>query len=163
MRHGLTLRRVSRPHPAPHKARSTEPIPKPYWAEGAAPSAFHCFVLDTWGSVLRGGRLALAISVLMALMQSAVRLRERVALLCFGGSAVQLRVAPSRPGAWRDDWIAPIAGGGGTPVSRALREASALMARHAKQQPNDTRWLWLLTDGRSRERPVCPAHAQQVR
>jgi magnesium chelatase subunit ChlD-like protein len=123
----------------------------------------HCFVLDTSGSMLRDGRLARAKGVLMALMQAAVRRHERVALLCFGGAQVELRVPPSRPGAWRDAWVLPIAGGGGTPVSMALQQASQLMARHATQRPGDTRWLWLLTDGRSRERPACPSRAQHVR
>lgn len=127
------------------------------------PGTLHCYVLDGSGSMLQGQRLARAKGLLAGLMQRAARRGERVALLCFAGHRVELRVAPSRPGAWRDDWVRPIAGGGGTPITQALQRASALLAADARRHPGDQRCLWLLTDGRTREQPPAPRHAGTVR
>ena len=126
------------------------------------PGALHCFVLDTSASMLRGDRLAQAKGLLMALMRAAAAARERVALLCFAGQRTALRVPPTRAGAWREDWITPIGGGGGTAVAPALRRATLLLARHRRQRPGDRRTLWLLTDGRTLENPSRPDFAQRV-
>ncbi len=120
--------------------------------------ALHCFVLDCSASMLADGHLAEAKGVLLALMEEAYRRRDQVALLCFGGNGVALRLPPRRAALWNDDWIAPIGGGGGTPLAQAVAEADALLARHAASQ----RWLWLLSDGRTRESPARPASADRA-
>ena len=112
--------------------------------------------------MLRGDRLAEAKGLLMALMRAAAAARERVALLCFAGQRTALRVPPTRAGAWREDWITPISGGGGTAVEPALRRATLLLARHRRQRPDDWRTLWLLTDGRTPENPSRPGFAQRI-
>lgn len=119
----------------------------------ARSGALHCFLLDCSASMVAGGKLARAKGVLLALMDEAYRRRDRVALLCFGGDAVELRMPPRRAGAWNDAWLAPIGGGGGTPLALGVQQAAALLARHDSAQ----RWLWLLTDGRSTEHPARPA------
>ena len=101
-----------------------------------------------------GGALARAKGVLLALMEQAYRQRERVALLCFAGTQVELRLPPRKAAAWNDDWVAPIGAGGGTPLSPAIAQAAQLLAKHGGEG-----WLWLLTDGRSRDRPERPAQA----
>lgn len=118
----------------------------------ARSGALHCFLLDCSASMLKDGKLARAKGVLVALMEEAYRRRDHVALLCFGGNAVELRMPPRRAGAWNDAWLAPIVGGGGTPLTLGVQQASILLAKHDSAQ----RWLWLLTDGRSTESPTRP-------
>ncbi len=101
------------------------------------------------------GNLARAKGLLLALMQEAYQRRDHVALLCFAGQVVELRLPPRRASAWNDDWIAPIAAGGGTPLALGVQRAGQLLAHSAVHQ----RWLWLLTDGRSNEAPSRPASA----
>ncbi|MDR0225554.1 MAG: VWA domain-containing protein [Burkholderiaceae bacterium] len=122
----------------------------------------HCFVLDCSASMAAGGALARAKGVLLALMDEAYRRREQVALLCFAGTRVELRLPPRKAAAWNDDWIAPIGAGGGTPLSVAVAEAGQLLARHGGPARACEGWLWLLTDGRTRERPARPAAADQA-
>lgn len=118
----------------------------------ARSGALHCFLLDCSASMLKDGKLARAKGVLVTLMEEAYRRRDRVALLCFGGNTVELRMPPRRAGAWSDAWLAPIVGGGGTPLTLGVQQAGILLAKHESAQ----RWLWLLTDGRSTERPARP-------
>ena len=105
-----------------------------------------------------GGQLAQAKGVLLALMDEAYRRRDAVALLCFAGDTVELRVPPQRAAAWNDAWVAPIGGGGGTPLALAVRQADVLLAR----QTGRLRWLWLLSDGRSTEAPPRPVSAERL-
>lgn len=109
-----------------------------------------------------GGALARAKGVLLALMGEAYRRREQVALLCFAGTRVELRLAPRKAAAWNDDWIAPIGGGGGTPLAAAVDEAARLLQRHCGADAACEGWLWLLTDARTREQPARPAAAMQA-
>lgn len=103
------------------------------------------------------GALARAKGLLLGLMDEAYRRRERVALLCFAGGAVELRLAPRRAAVWNEQWIAPITGGGGTPLALGVAAAGDLLRRH-----HGHRNLWLLTDGRTREQPPPPASADTL-
>ena len=111
--------------------------------------------------MVTGGGLARAKGVLLDLFHEAYQRREHVALICFGGEGVQLRLPPSKASAWNDDWVEPIGGGGGTPLAEALDNASHLLAAHCG--PSLQGWLWLLTDARTREAPPKPAHADEIR
>lgn len=108
--------------------------------------------------MVAGGRLARAKGMLLALLESAYLRRESVALLCFGAGRVELRLPPQRASAWSEAWIAPIAGGGGTPLAPAVARADELLAR----RPEAQRQLWLLTDGGSPSLPARPAAADVV-
>lgn len=101
------------------------------------------------------GNLARAKGLLLSLMEEAYQRRDHVALLCFAGDVVELRLPPRRASAWNDDWVAPIAAGGGTPLALGVQRADQLLAHSAARQ----RWLWLLTDGRSNEAPARPEAA----
>lgn len=127
-------------------------------SRAAHTAALHCFVLDCSASMLAGARLARAKSVLAELLAQAYRWRDRIALIRFGGPGAAVHVPPRRAAALPQSWIAPIGGGGGTPLADALAQADALLHRHA-QGP---RWLWLLTDARTRATPARPAHAQRI-
>lgn len=124
----------------------------------ARSGVLHCFLLDCSASMLGGGKLARAKGVLLALMEEAYRRRDQVELLCFGGDTVELRLPPQRARAWNDDGVAPIAGGGGTPLALGVRQAQQMLSHSAARQ----RWLWLLTDGRSREQPAAPVAADRI-
>ena len=127
--------------------------------EGAA---LHCFVLDCSGSMLAGKRLALAKGLLVALFDRAYRERAEVALVCFGGGQTQVRRQPGAAHWWNEHWVAPIGGGGGTPLALGVRSAANVLARAARGKPAQERWLWLLTDGRTPDAPSRPFDADRV-
>jgi magnesium chelatase subunit ChlD-like protein len=122
----------------------------------------HCFVLDCSGSMLEGERLARAKGMLVALFDRAYRERAEVALVCFGGGQAQVRRQPGAAHWWNERWIAPIGGGGGTPLALGLSSASTMLERAARRKPAQRRWLWLMTDGRTNESPVAPRGADRV-
>ncbi|WP_426392502.1 vWA domain-containing protein [Variovorax sp. R-27] len=126
-----------------------------YRPQEARSGALHCFLLDCSASMRNDGNLARAKGLLLALMQEAYQRRDHVALLCFAGEVVELRLPPRRASAWNDDWIAPIAAGGGTPLALGVQRAGQLLAKSETRQ----RWMWLLTDGRSSESPLRPETA----
>jgi magnesium chelatase subunit ChlD-like protein len=117
----------------------------------------HCFLLDCSASMRNDGNLARAKGLLLSLMEEAYQRRDHVALLCFAGQVVELRLPPRRASAWNDDWVAPIAAGGGTPLALGVQRADQLLAHSAARQR--WLWLWLLTDGRSSESPARPEAA----
>ncbi|SAL18466.1 Mg-chelatase subunit ChlD-like protein [Caballeronia humi] len=125
-------------------------------------AALHCFVLDCSGSMLAGKRLALAKGLLVALFDRAYRERAEVALVCFGGGRAEVRRQPGAAHWWNEHWVAPIGGGGGTPLALGVRAAGNVLARAARRKPSQARWLWLLTDGRTRDTPERPADADRV-
>jgi magnesium chelatase subunit ChlD-like protein len=129
--------------------------------EGEAP-ALHCFVLDCSGSMLGGERLARAKGLLIALFDRAYRERAEVALVCFGGGRAEVRRQPETAHWFNDRWIAPIGGGGGTPLTLGMASASTVLARAARRKPSQRRWLWLLSDGRTNERPAAPPLADRI-
>ncbi|WP_345816526.1 VWA domain-containing protein [Paraburkholderia sp. PREW-6R] len=122
----------------------------------------HCFVLDCSGSMLAGRRLALAKGLLIALFDRAGATRAEAALVCFGGSGVDLWFGPAVPRWWNERWLEPVGGGGGSPLAAGVGRASRLLEQSARRRPAQQRWLWILTDGRSRDQPVRPADADEV-
>jgi magnesium chelatase subunit ChlD-like protein len=130
-------------------------------AQGDA-SVLHCFVLDCSGSMLTGERLARAKGLLVALFDRAYRERAEVALVCFGGGRAEVRRQPGAAHWWNERWIAPIGGGGGTPLALGLSSATNVLERAMRRRPKQHRWLWLLTDGRTNERPAMPAGADRI-
>jgi magnesium chelatase subunit ChlD-like protein len=115
----------------------------------------HCFVLDCSGSMLAQGRLALAKGLLVGLFHRAYRARHDVALICFGGDDAHVRFEGA-PRWWNEQWVQPIGGGGGTPLSLGIAQAAHSVARSARRKPAQQRWLWILSDGRSAEQPSRP-------
>jgi magnesium chelatase subunit ChlD-like protein len=122
----------------------------------------HCFALDCSASMLAGQRLALAKGLLIALFDRASAARAEAALICFGGARAELRFGPAVPRWWNERWLRPVGGGGGTPLASGVREAAQLLEKRARRQPAQQRWLWILTDGRSSDRPTCPPFADEI-
>jgi magnesium chelatase subunit ChlD-like protein len=127
--------------------------------EGAV---LHCFLLDCSASMLAGERLARAKGMLVALFDRAYRERAEIALVCFGGGRAEVRRQPGAAHWFNERWITPIGGGGGTPLGLGLSSAAAVLARAARRRPSQRRWLWVLTDGRTNERPARPVEAERV-
>ncbi|WP_232470917.1 vWA domain-containing protein [Caballeronia hypogeia] len=127
--------------------------------EGAV---LHCFLLDCSGSMLAGERLARAKGMLVALFDRAYRERAEIALVCFGGGRAEVRRQPGAARWFNEGWVAPIGGGGGTPLALGLSSAATVLARAARRRPSQRRWLWVLTDGRTNERPHVPASVDQI-
>ncbi|KAF1028985.1 MAG: hypothetical protein GAK40_00708 [Burkholderia plantarii] len=112
--------------------------------------------------MLEGGRLARAKGLLLALFDAAARERAEVVLVCFGGGGAERRFGPAVPRWWNARWLAPLGGAGGTPLARGLEVARAQLAQATRRRPGATRWLWLLSDMRTDERPPRPAQADAV-
>jgi len=115
--------------------------------------------------MLAGQRLARAKGLLIQLLQLAYRQRAQIALISFAGEQASIRVYPTaaRPPNSRalQTWLQPIAGGGGTPFAHGVTTANTLLAQALRRDPAQQRVLWLLTDGRSRELPDAPGHADR--
>ncbi|BCZ79547.1 hypothetical protein PTKU64_32220 [Paraburkholderia terrae] len=130
--------------------------------EEARGGVLHCFVLDCSHSMLSGQRLALAKGLLVALFDQARATRSEVALVCFGGVGADVRFGPAVPRWWNERWIAPIGGGGGSPLTLGVETASVLLERASRLKPAQQRQLWILSDGRSSGSPSHPAHADRI-
>lgn len=122
----------------------------------------HCFVLDCSGSMLAGQRLALAKGLLIALFDHASEQRAEAALICFGGAGADVRFGPAVPRWWNERWLRPVGGGGGSPLASGVRRAAELLGRSARRRPAQQRWLWILTDGHTRDAPARPRDADEV-
>lgn len=129
----------------------------------AQAGALHCFLIDCSGSMLAGQRLALAKGLLLQLLQRAYQQRAQIAVVSFSGDSAQLRLAPTRarPATSQSllDCLQPLGAGGGTPLTQGAAQADAVLARAARCNPAQQRWLWLLTDGRSPTLPAPPRHS----
>ncbi|WP_425435518.1 vWA domain-containing protein [Paraburkholderia ribeironis] len=122
----------------------------------------HCFVLDCSGSMLAGQRLALAKGLLVALFDRVSAARDEAALVCFGGAGADVRFGPAVPRWWNERWLRPVGGGGGTPLGSGVQRAARLLERCASAKPAQQRWLWILSDGRTRDEPARPLDADEV-
>ncbi len=124
--------------------------------------ALHCFLLDCSASMLGGERLSKAKGLVLACFDRAAVERVHVALICFGGGRADLRFGPAIPRWWNERWVQPIGGGGGTSFEVGVTAAAKLLDRAKRSHPGQARVLWVLGDGRTRERPAKPPSADRV-
>ncbi|MET0377537.1 MAG: VWA domain-containing protein [Spongiibacteraceae bacterium] len=126
----------------------------------------HCFVLDCSGSMLVGKQLALAQGALQQLHQRAYQQRADIALVTYAGDEAVIRLRPTaaRPlNALQMNRPLPLLqGGGATPITLGIAKADTLLAENRRRNPSQQTWLWLISDGRSKELPERPAHADVV-
>lgn len=122
----------------------------------------HCFVLDCSASMLRNEQLALAKGMLVACFDRAAAAGAEVALICFGGTRADLRFGPAVPRWWNERWLAPVAGGGATPLAHGMATAARLLDNRRRRKPGQQRVLWLITDGRTEERAARPPAADDI-
>ncbi|WP_425470788.1 vWA domain-containing protein [Trinickia fusca] len=133
-----------------------------FLAEESKGGVLHCFALDCSASMLAGERLALAKGLLTALFDRAGAERAEAALICFGGMRADVRFGPAVPRWWNERWLSPVGGAGGTPLALGVDTAGQVLARAARTQPAQQRVLWVLTDGRSNDRPVRPTAVDRI-
>jgi magnesium chelatase subunit ChlD-like protein len=124
--------------------------------------ALHCFLLDCSGSMLGGERLSKAKGLILACVDRAAAERVHAALMCFGGGRADLRFGPAIPRWWNERWVEPIGGGGGTSFALGVAAAAKLLAQAKRRNPAQECVLWVLGDGRTRDRPVKPPSADRV-
>jgi len=127
-----------------------------YRAQPVGSNTLHCVLIDMSASMLRGEKLALAKGCLLALTESFYRRREHLAVIGFSGKEARLLQAPGKVATFNAAWIAPLRGGGGTPVESAMQLAQTLMQRRRKASAGQLLSLWLLTDGRFSALPARP-------
>lgn len=129
----------------------------------AKSGVLHCFLLDGSRSMLAGRRLAQTAGLLRQLLQLVYQQRGQVALVSFAGERAATRVYPTaaRPVTSRvvHEWLRSIDTGGGTPFAQGVDMVERLLRQAAQREPGRERWLWVLSDGRTRERPDVPLHA----
>ncbi|ASJ71831.1 vWA domain-containing protein [Granulosicoccus antarcticus] len=128
--------------------------------EAQGSDALHCVLLDCSASMMRGGQLALAKGILLALSKQLYRQRDRLAVIGFGGESVQMLQHAQRVSVSNVDWIEAIRGGGGSPVTAAVQQAERLL-HSEKKQLGQPRTLWLLSDGRYDPLPPLPRHVDE--
>ena len=150
-------------------AKATEPLAFEHlrWKpESRAFPVLHCLLIDCSQSMLAGAGLSRAKGLLLQLIQMAYEQRAEVALVSFSGAAARVLLPPTlaRPATSThvEQWLQPIRGAGATPFARGVTAASNLLMRAAHGRPQQTRWLWLLTDGRTLEAPSRPDAADNV-
>ena len=153
--------------------------------EAAGSQGLRVVLIDLSASMLRGAQLALAKGCLLALSNQAYQGRERLLVLGFGGAVrggsggvpgpassgqpggavlqpgVVLLHPAGKPQAVNLDWIAPLAGGGDTPVQAAMQALHHCLQQDAKRHGGIVR-LWLLTDGRFAPLPPPPANVAEA-
>lgn len=112
--------------------------------------------------MLGGERLSKAKGLVLACFDRATVERAQTALICFGGGRADLRFGPAIPRWWNERWIEPIGGGGGTSLSIGIATAATLLERAKRRNPALESVLWVLGDGRTRDRPDRPQAADRV-
>ncbi|RDU96884.1 vWA domain-containing protein [Trinickia dinghuensis] len=122
----------------------------------------HCFLLDCSASMLGGERLSSAKGLILACFDHAAVERSEAALICFGGGRANVRFGPAIPRWWNERWVEPIGGGGGTPLSAGIASAANLLERAKRRNAAQERVLWVLGDGRTRDRPARPLAADRI-
>ena len=147
---------------AAKRAAAWQPAHLRFRKRAEAPRALHCFVLDCSASMLASGGLARAKGLIVAYFDRAAHARAETALICFGGAGAVRRFGPAVPRWWNARWLEPVDGGGGTPLADGIDAAASLLAQAARRDPVRQRWLWVLSDGRTRETPARPRAADHI-
>lgn len=107
----------------------------------------YVFVLDVSGSMAARRRMEITKSLMIGLLETTYRKRDRVALLTFGGARSRLVLPPTRSIRRAQRLLNELPVGGLTPMAEALRQARRLAERARRKQ-----WelaVVLVSDGRS--------------
>ena len=142
--------------------KTNQPLARPhlrFQSRRGQAGTLHCMVLDCSASMLAGRNLALAKGLLQEWAQQIYRQRAQLCVIGFGGGEARILQAPRKAAHINDHWIAPIRGGGGTPIRQGLQQAEQVLAQARKKNPQQLTTLWLLTDGRFPSQPPRPEFA----
>jgi magnesium chelatase subunit D len=107
------------------------------------------FLLDTSGSMATWRRMRQTKAAVLALLMQAHRQGDRIALLVFHGSAVDLVLPPRRGLGTARLALEALPVGGTTPLALGLAACRRLIGAEKRKDPHVPIWTILLTDGRA--------------
>jgi magnesium chelatase subunit D len=107
------------------------------------------FLLDTSGSMAAWQRMRQTKAAVLALLTQAYRQRDRIALLAFHDSAVDLVLPPRRGIGLAREALEALPAGGTTPLAAGLAACRRLIRSENRKDPRVPIWTILLTDGRA--------------
>ncbi len=110
---------------------------------------FYFFVVDAGGSMAAQRRLELTKGLLLGLLETAYRKRDRVALLTFAGTRPRWVLPPTRSVRRAQRLLRDLPAGGRTPMAEALREARQAAERRARITHELQQAIVVVSDGRS--------------
>lgn len=116
----------------------------------------HCVLLDLSASMLRGQKLAWAKGCLLAMTVQFYRRRDRLAVIGFSGDQASVIQPVGGIATFNENWIAPLNGGGGTPIGSAVTLLDALLSQQKMRRGAASTHVWLMTDGRFADLPTKP-------
>jgi magnesium chelatase subunit D len=120
-----------------------------FWRRREPAGCLLLFVVDTSGSMAAWRRMRQTKAGIMALLLQAYQRRDRVALLSFRGTGVELILSPSRGLAKARQALVELPTGGATPLAQGLAAAQQFIVRHKRRQPRLPIWTVIFTDGRT--------------
>lgn len=119
-------------------------------------------VLDCSGSTYRNQALQRALGAVLYLLEQAYLQRSRTAMIKLYGRGVEIAWSPRRARSNPQPDLRKIRGGGGTPLGAGINAALNLLQREQRRFPNESRQMFLFTDGRSNDRPVSTHNAADI-
>lgn len=145
--------------PATHPPRRLRVLPQDLRGRPRRPrpKTLYVLVVDGSGSMARG-RMELAKSAALSVLNGAYKERRYVALVDFRGTEATLLCPPGRSSAAIRRLITGLPSGGGTPLPAALRLARDVSMRWLQNNVYGTVRIVLFTDGEANV-PLSPANA----
>ncbi|KKB64292.1 hypothetical protein WM40_07490 [Robbsia andropogonis] len=115
------------------------------------------FLLDCSASMVASGALAHAKGLLMSWLRRVRKRDAHAVVIGFDGRGAAVHFGPGVPRGWHARWLAPLPGGGGTPLQRGVDAACTFGRRGKNGGPLNGRVaLVLLTDGLTNALPARP-------
>lgn len=115
------------------------------------------FALDVSGSLVNTGMLNEAIQAVRAMLEDGYVRRDRVGLLTFGHSLVNLAVPLTRDVEAVFDAMEKTVTGGTTPLGNALLTIQKYMSGYVRKNPHEHCYVIMITDG-DPDTPVIPGY-----
>jgi magnesium chelatase subunit D len=113
----------------------------------------YLFVVDASGSMAARRRMEATKGLLIGLLETAYRKRDRVALLIFAGTAPRLVLPPTRSARRAQRFLRDLPVGGRTPMASALQQARWIVARTTTITKELQQAVVVVSDGRSNVGP----------
>jgi magnesium chelatase subunit ChlD-like protein len=112
--------------------------------------------------MLKRRNLSLAKGLLARWSAQIYRERGELMVIGFSGQSAQVLQSPGRARAFNERWIAPIGGGGASPIEAGIALAEKLIRGVRQTSPPKTVACWLLSDGRFRSFPSVAPSADSI-
>lgn len=119
-----------------------------------APHELWLVIVDASASTRRHSALSDAKGLLAQLFDDAYRQRARLALLTASGRAPSWQVQGLKASKDLRHWLDGLGAAGGTPLPRALSEATQWLEQRQRRLPAEQQRVLLITDGRLKTLPL---------